>query len=118
LAFLELFRRLARRQLLLGFLVVLGLVVVFLDVRRLLEVLDASAKRVTDARQLVGTEDDEDNEQDDDEFAHSGHATLLGNWPQTSTVCGPKCPRAKTRPENLVKRHRAAYLSGHARRFP
>src|SRR5206468_650163 len=41
--------------------------------RGLLEILDAPTQRVTDARQLVGAEHDEDDEQDDDELAHSGH---------------------------------------------
>src|SRR5678815_1508867 len=101
-SFFQLLGRLGGRQLLLGRLVVLLVVVVAIDVRRLLEVLDASAQRVADAGQLVGTEDHEDDEQDDDQLAHSGHGALLDDWRQTSTVCAAKRPRGKTGPENLV----------------
>src|SRR6185436_550595 len=42
------------------------LVVFLLDLRGALEVLDASAQRVADLRQLVGAEHDEDDDQDDE----------------------------------------------------
>ena len=43
-----------------------SIVLVVVDVRGLLEVLDAPPERVADARQLVGAEHDEDDEEDDD----------------------------------------------------
>jgi hypothetical protein len=71
----ELLRRLAG-DLLLGRCLVLVLVVVLVvvfDFRGPFEVFDASAERIADTRELVGSEYDHDDQQDDDELAHSGH---------------------------------------------
>src|SRR5882672_10524269 len=68
--------------------------------RGALEVLDAAAERVADPRELVGSEHDEHDQQDDDELPHSGHARNVASFR----------PGSERVPEKLVKPRREYYF--------